>query len=198
MLPMISTRPFQVFVLGICVFGTKFAVCHADRTGILFSPAFDYCTDGGLAVFVRVVRCVLYDLSVYDLGFDSSATILPGITVVERPMWSSLSLFRRDTSIWRVEDQTKNKNAILKVRSDWGSPRRFLEAETYARVSSRGHPGVAEFDDSGNALPPKFTGVARYITINMRHGFVQVNYRASTRLQRVMSTPCSRPLWTCE
>lgn len=62
----ISTRPFQVFAMGICVFGTQFTVYYADRAGILFSSAVDYCTDAGLAVFVRVIRCILWDLSAYD------------------------------------------------------------------------------------------------------------------------------------
>ncbi len=220
----LSTRPFQVFAIGICVFGTQFTVCYADRAEILFSEVFDYSVDSGLSVFVRVIRRVLWDLSAHDLGCDPLVKIVPGQTYYqpvpfprfhvtmgadsarmtvrrwktapERPIWSSLSLFGRGTSVWHATHE--RQSAILKV--SWGPPWRLLEAGIYDKIPREGHPGVAKFLDGGAAFYPSIDGTAFPITVNSLRGesFKQVDENANIRLQRVVITPLGRPLWTCE
>ncbi|KAF4584862.1 hypothetical protein EYR40_001682 [Pleurotus pulmonarius] len=65
-----SCRPFQLFSVGLLIFGRKFMVSILDRDGVLLSPIFDFCDAGeGFRTFIRVIRR-LVSLSDIELGCD--------------------------------------------------------------------------------------------------------------------------------
>ncbi|KAF7432644.1 hypothetical protein PC9H_004586 [Pleurotus ostreatus] len=67
-----SCRPFQLFSVGLLIFGRKFMVGIFDRDGVSLSPISDFC-DGseGFRTFIRVIRQLVSPrLSDIELGCD--------------------------------------------------------------------------------------------------------------------------------
>jgi hypothetical protein len=60
-----SAHPFQLFSIGILIFGSQFCVAIFDR-GITLSPIHDMWTD--LNIFIQVIRRLSCDLSPKELG----------------------------------------------------------------------------------------------------------------------------------
>lgn len=53
----LSSRPFQLFSVGLLIFGRKFMVGIFDRDGVSLSPISDVCDGGeGFKTFIKVVR----------------------------------------------------------------------------------------------------------------------------------------------
>lgn len=70
-----SARPFQLFSVGLLIFGSSFCVGIFDRDGITFSPTKHMWNDK--ETFIRVVRRMTSDLSPVQLGQDPTAIMLP-------------------------------------------------------------------------------------------------------------------------
>ncbi|KAF4566023.1 hypothetical protein EYR40_002157 [Pleurotus pulmonarius] len=71
----VSCRPFQLFSVGLLIFGRKFMVGFFDRDGVSLSPASDFCDAGeGFRTFIRVIRRLVSPrLSDIELGSDPTA-----------------------------------------------------------------------------------------------------------------------------
>jgi len=78
----LSARPFQLFSVGLLIFGSEFCVAIFDRAGVLFSPINDMWKDIG--IFIRVIRSLTCHLSSVELGRDPTVTILPD---PQREIW---------------------------------------------------------------------------------------------------------------
>ncbi|KAF7423049.1 hypothetical protein PC9H_011213 [Pleurotus ostreatus] len=70
-----SCRPFQLFSVGLLIFGRKFMVGIFDRDGVSLSPISDFCDAGeGFRTFIRVIRQLVSPrLSDIDFGCDPTA-----------------------------------------------------------------------------------------------------------------------------
>jgi hypothetical protein len=62
----ISARPFQLFSVGLLIFGTSFCVTIFDHGGVQFSSVHDIWSPE----FFRVVRCLTCNMSPVELGQD--------------------------------------------------------------------------------------------------------------------------------
>jgi hypothetical protein len=71
----LSARPFQLFSVGLLIFGSEFCVAIFDRAGVLFSLIYDMWED--TEIFIRVIRSLTCHLSSVELGQDPTVTILP-------------------------------------------------------------------------------------------------------------------------
>ena len=69
-----SARPFQLFSVGLLIFGSHFCVGIFDRDGVTFSPISDMWRETDR--FIRVVRRMACDMSLLDLGQDPTVTLL--------------------------------------------------------------------------------------------------------------------------
>lgn len=63
-----ARRPFQLFVVGVLVHGTRFSVAYYDRAGAVFSD--EYALDTDLDVLVRVIWRLTRNLDLPALGHD--------------------------------------------------------------------------------------------------------------------------------
>ncbi|GBE88090.1 hypothetical protein SCP_1203190 [Sparassis crispa] len=70
-----SARPFQLFSVGLLIFGSHFCVGIFDRDGVTFSPIHDIWAYTEL--FIRVVRRMACDMSPTELGQDPTAVEVP-------------------------------------------------------------------------------------------------------------------------
>lgn len=68
-----AARPFQLFTIGLLIFGMRFCVAIHDRGGITFSPEAGLNNDQGLELFVRIVRRMACDMTPVELGQDPTA-----------------------------------------------------------------------------------------------------------------------------
>ncbi|KAL0955611.1 hypothetical protein HGRIS_001846 [Hohenbuehelia grisea] len=72
----ISSRPFQLFSVGLLIFGLEFMIGIFDRDGVTLSPV--YSLDTNLKTFVKVVRrLVSPHLTNIALGRDPTVSQLP-------------------------------------------------------------------------------------------------------------------------
>ncbi|KAF4572390.1 hypothetical protein EYR36_006891 [Pleurotus pulmonarius] len=70
-----SCRPFQLFSVGLLIFGRKFMVGIFDREGVSLSPISDFCDAGeGFRTFIRVIRRLV---SLSDIELGSDPTVQP-------------------------------------------------------------------------------------------------------------------------
>ncbi|KAH9942890.1 hypothetical protein B0H21DRAFT_810613 [Amylocystis lapponica] len=70
----LSARPFQLFSIGLLIFGSQFCVGIFDRDGVTFSPTLDMWAD--VRMFIRVVRRLMCDMSPIELGQDPTVRVL--------------------------------------------------------------------------------------------------------------------------
>ncbi|KAL6299498.1 hypothetical protein BKA93DRAFT_806666 [Sparassis latifolia] len=206
----LSARPFQLFVLGMLIFGTKFCVGMFDRRGVTLSKEYDIITDSGLRQFIRVSRRLLCDLSATALGHDSTVELLPGQTCYQEeypsfrvtmggsdtrewrtvgpPIWSSLSLLGRGTSTWNAF--MGSQRVILKVA--WRSATHISETEIYDKVRQSRLRGIAEFVTGGDVFFPGRMQAIK-VSISRLRGFSEVDKDAV--LHRLTLSTVGRPLW---
>ncbi|KAH8073802.1 hypothetical protein BXZ70DRAFT_902862, partial [Cristinia sonorae] len=89
-----SSRPFQLFSVGLLIFGLKFMVGIFDRDGITFSPVYDL--NANLETFVKVIRRLVSPrLTAIDLGLDPTVFQLPSahpLHTALRPTATSLGV----------------------------------------------------------------------------------------------------------
>ncbi|KAH9943569.1 hypothetical protein B0H21DRAFT_492197 [Amylocystis lapponica] len=70
----LSARPFQLFSIGLLIFGSRFCVGIFDRDGVTFSPTLDMWVDERM--FIRVIRRLTCDMSPAELGQDPTVRVL--------------------------------------------------------------------------------------------------------------------------
>ncbi|KAJ7584856.1 hypothetical protein C8J56DRAFT_949223 [Mycena floridula] len=211
---MLSACPFQLFTVGLLIFGRRFCVGFYDRGGIIFSPEYDLWTVDGMKTFIRIIRCLTCDLSSIELGMDPTvepfektaeyldlareigvSTSYPAFKVsmgggdarrwitIGPPVWSSLSLFGRGTSIWRgVVERVDGSLAVDKptliMKNAWRNGRRVPESVLYQAIHLS-HPGVASFHSGGDV---QFPGPA----------LVTPNYSSSPQISKPITVQALR------
>ncbi|EMD33827.1 hypothetical protein CERSUDRAFT_126048 [Gelatoporia subvermispora B] len=77
-----SGRPFQLFSIGLLIYGDEFCVGIYDRAGVRFSPSYNIWDE--FDTFIRVVRCITTNMTPIQLGQDPTVTQL---TDVQRELW---------------------------------------------------------------------------------------------------------------
>lgn len=191
-----ASRPFQIFSVGLLVFGSKFCVAIYDRDGVSLSSI--HSIFGSKGNFFRVVRR-LVEMSVVDLGQDPSVMLLQEDHYFDSmskrdsigggscglrsgrgsdlsfpsycdlfnkswctygpPIWTSLSLIGRGTSIWRVEELSNGvaTGRVFIMKSAWRSGKRLPESVIYQSMKGA-HHGVAEYYE-GSDVKDSASGV---------------------------------------
>jgi hypothetical protein len=204
-------RPFQVFIIFVCIFGMQFRVCVCDRGGMLFSRRYDINDEkpgGGLEVFIRVHRRITCEMSEFDLGQDPLVQLADGQTHRQQdwpsftvrwgdnspkireiitqgpPMWSTMSILGRGTHVWRVQG-----GGVLKVA--WRNVERKGESDIYERIRVGNIKGIARLQQGGDVVME-----GNELSINLLRE--QRGTRRSDLdfcLHRVVITPVGKPLW---
>ncbi|EMD33835.1 hypothetical protein CERSUDRAFT_76524 [Gelatoporia subvermispora B] len=77
-----SGCPFQLFSVGLLIYGDEFCVGIYDRAGVRFSPSHNIWDD--FDTFIRVVRCITTNMMPEQLGQDPTVTTVTGI---EHDQW---------------------------------------------------------------------------------------------------------------
>jgi Fungal protein kinase len=210
-----SVRPFQIFVVGMMIYGWKFSLAFFDRGGVLMSR--EYHIEEDLDVFVAVVRRLVCDVSPTDLGRDPSVQLFENDTYHQDtyprfrvgmggldnrywitegpPMWTSLSLLGRGTSVWHATGQ--DGKLILKIA--WRDASRMSETDIYAAVRVT-HAGIADCLGGGDVSFPSLTAAVP-VNVQQLHRRVFHSNSSVTRnlvLHRVTIRPVGRPLWEFE
>ncbi|KAJ8495523.1 hypothetical protein ONZ51_g1659 [Trametes cubensis] len=210
----LSARPFAVFSISLLIFGCGFCVCIIDRQGVLVSPRYHMWDD--LDVFIRVVRSLTRVLDEHEVGLDPSVSPAPHSMspdgteayivdpvgsdprrwcTVREPIWSSLSLFGRGTTVWRVREvnasgQLCGPEMIMKTSwrsSDW-------DAESFVYHAIKGsHPGLAKYVDGGDVRFPdnKHICISAYALRNA----TPPSDSEDAILHRIIYATIGRPVW---
>jgi hypothetical protein len=200
-------RPFQVFIIFVCIFGLKFRVGVCDRGGMTFSRHYDIDDEtpgGGLEVFIRVHRRITCEMSEFDLGQDplvhlaadqthqqqewpsftirwGNPTIKP-ITTQGPPMWTTMSILGRGTHVWRVQG-----GGVVKVA--WRNIRRKSETEIYKKMPDI--KGITKLQQGGDVMVE-----GKRLSINfLRKERGTPESKLTFCLHRVLVTPVGKPLW---
>ena len=114
------------------------------------------------------------------------------------PLYSSLSLIGRGTTVWVVQELEgglpSGKVAIMKTA--WRNRARTSESEMYQRlVQSESHPCVAEFLDGGDVqLPPP----ASSVICTSAFSSPAAGLEGDLVLHRLLLASVGRPLWMAE
>jgi Fungal protein kinase len=221
----LSARPFQLFSVGLLIFGSEFCVAIFDRTGVLFSPIHDMWED--TEIFIRVIRSLTCHLSSVELGQDPTVTTLPYqqheiwrnqtkdlgrqapkdfptfvITMggpgspswytIGLPIWTSVSLLGRGTSVWLVREN--GAGPVLVLKNTWRSASRVSESMIYGSIHGD-HPALAKLHQGHDVLFPGEQ--QRYITArNLRSPAVGGKIDGGDIfLHRLLLKSRGRPLW---
>lgn len=109
------------------------------------------------------------------------------------PIWTSVSLLGRGTSIWLVrEDDT---GPVLVLKNTWRSGSRNSESLIYGSVIGQ-HPALAKFREGEDV---KFPGEERYITVhNLRGTSNDPDDGDDVGLHRLLLENRGRPIWECD
>jgi hypothetical protein len=210
-----SVRPFQIFVVGMMIYGWKFSLAFFDRGGILMSR--EYHIEDDLDVFVAVVRRLVCDASPTDLGRDPSVHLFKSDTYHQDtyprfrvgmggldnrywitegpPMWTSLSLLGRGTSVWHATGQ--DGKVVLKAA--WRDTSKMSETDIYAAVRVT-HAGIADCLGGGDVSFPSWTAAVPVNIQQLRSRVLHSNSPMTRNpvLHRVTIRPVGCPLWEFE
>ncbi|GJJ15495.1 hypothetical protein Clacol_009773 [Clathrus columnatus] len=66
--------PFQLFSIGLFIFGKQFCVAIFDKDGLQFSPVYDLWDN--LDILIRIIRRMCHEMSPVDFGQDPNVSIL--------------------------------------------------------------------------------------------------------------------------
>lgn len=222
----LSASPFQLFSIGLMIFGFEFCVAIFDRDGIMFSPIRDMLKDKG--VFIRVVRRLTCDLSPVELGQDPTVRMIGDVESIPwkekakavagtdkfpcfsitmggndhrqwftlgPPIWTSISLLGRGTSIWRVCEATDPADVtqpVLVLKNAWRSSKRTAESDIYKSITDS-HPGVASHYFGTDVM---FPGIDNHtINVNNLRGDAPCDDEGTPILHRLLLKTIGRPLW---
>ena len=220
----LSARPFQLFSIGLLIFGSEFCVAIFDRAGVLFSPIHDMWKD--TEIFIRVIRSLTCHLSSVELGQDPTVTTLPDqqheiwrnqtkdlgreapkdfptfvITMggpsgpswytIGLPIWTSVSLLGRGTSVWLVLEN--GVGPVLVLKNTWRSASRVSESMIYGSIHG-GHPALAKLHQGADVL---FPGEQQYITARNLRSLAPGDEidGGDILLHRLLLKSRGRPLW---
>ncbi|KAI0641193.1 hypothetical protein C8Q79DRAFT_327555 [Trametes meyenii] len=156
----LSSRPFQLYVLGIAVWKASFCFTYFDRSGVKVSKPRDFAVDVDLHIFIRAVIRFTWEMTPEDLGHDPTVSLLPGSTWHDRsqdyprfavrtmdeavletigaPLFSSRSLLGRGTSVFPVISRKNGGEPVEAhiLKSSWRDDKRTSEGEIYQRIVS--------------------------------------------------------------
>ncbi|KAF9491305.1 hypothetical protein BDN71DRAFT_1592346 [Pleurotus eryngii] len=126
------------------------------------------------------------------------------------PVWVSLSLLGRGTSIWRVmpysEDDFDSGAEVCILKNTWRNSHRVSESEIYETVEG-GPDGVANFHYGGDTVLPWIATSPAISVVNIRNMDYRINranlldiptHRSIDRtpmLHRLILKTVGRPLW---
>jgi hypothetical protein len=154
-----SGRPFNVFVIGLVICGDEFRIALFDKGGVSYSDSHKLGSD----FFIKVIYLMTTDMNDHQLGLASTVSLAPNCTwysptypsfVVSygganipytvstvrtqgAPLWVSLSLLGRGSSVWKTDSKS-----ILKFA--WRKEKRLSEASIYEKLA-KGARGIAEY-----------------------------------------------------
>ncbi|KAJ3538600.1 hypothetical protein NM688_g6494 [Phlebia brevispora] len=148
-----AARPFQLFSVGLLVYGLKFCVAIFDRNGATFSSEGSLENDQGWQLFLRVLIPATHPV-IPALQAEASSL---GITVPNNFPTFSVSLGDgRGTTVWLVKrlEGGVPEGSVKIMKTAWRSSRRTPEADIYKSLQTgrnfRSHACVAQFDEGGD------------------------------------------------
>lgn len=218
----VSARPFQLFSVGLLIFGTHFCVAIFDRDGVQFSPFHEIWDD--LDIFVRVIRRLTCEMSPVDLGQDPSVRVLT--TAQAAPVKKGNTAFSNEPEesrnyptyevcmgqgdrrwhtvgfpIWSSLSLLGRGTAVWRVADTLG---KVVVLKTAWRNGDRlaesqiyesidgTHPGVADYDSGGDVVFPGSNG--RIISVAHLRGDTG-GASSSPVLHRLILKSIGRPVW---
>ncbi|KAJ3549255.1 hypothetical protein NM688_g5197 [Phlebia brevispora] len=117
-----AARPFQLFSIGLLIYGLKFCVAIFDCDGVTLSPEESLLNPEGWDLFLRVVRCMAVTLTAVDLGQDPAVEMLS-------PSHPAIPALRSDAGLAGMH--VSDDFPTLSISAADGSDRRWL---TIARI----------------------------------------------------------------
>ncbi|KAJ8522304.1 hypothetical protein ONZ45_g1106 [Pleurotus djamor] len=114
------------------------------------------------------------------------------------PIWTSLSLCGRSTSVWRVtlveDGNIVNINEIRVLKNSWRRSNRDSESDIYQSIGT--HPsGVAEFLQGGDVMFPGTTNVIRVDHLRNPNQAPGSYKQVTAILHRLVLNTTGRALW---
>lgn len=219
-----SASPFQLFSVGLLIYGDRFSVAFFDRGGVQVSPESNIWDD--LTAFIRVVRSLTFHMSAIELGQDPTVTmlspeeqtlvrkgILNDVLVDPFPTYrvtaggsSNREWYTLGAPIWSSVSLFGRGTAIWKVfdpttgktlilKNYWRARERRPESEVYRSIKGD-HPAVAKFEEGGDV---RFPGEDRLISAAaLRCPGNHEATRNDPTLHRLLLWTVGRPLWEAE
>ncbi|KAF8588773.1 hypothetical protein K439DRAFT_1629360 [Ramaria rubella] len=216
-----SARPFLLFSIALLIFGSKFCIAIFDRDGVQFSRIHDVWINMDVFIrVIRRLTCEMspvelgHDPSVELVPLHDSPTkwqnlaqslLLPSYSTYRvsmgkgndcwytlgPPMWTSLSLLGRGTSIWRVCDSTEEQFVL---KNNWRSSERVGEATIYASLGP--YPGLATYASGGDVVFPGTPD--RLMSVQNIRSQSSANNVETVVLHRLLLQTRGRSLWEFE
>jgi hypothetical protein len=114
----------------------------------------------------------------------------PSWHTIGLPIWTSVSLLGRGTSVWLVREN--GAGPVLVLKNTWRSASRISESMIYGSIHGN-HPALAELHQGQDVL---FPGEQRYITArNLRSLALGDEIDGDVFLHRLLFKSRGRPLW---
>jgi hypothetical protein len=218
----LSARPFQLFSVGLLIFGSEFCVAIFDRAGVQFSPIHDMWKE--TSTFVRIVRCLTYHMLPVEFGQDPTVRMLSnaehslwkirarmlGLDVLEdfptyaitmggvnNRYWYTIGL-----PIWTSVSLLGRGTAVWRVCEQPSNAVLVLKNawRSGARTSESeiyqsiigSHPGVAGYSSGGDVMSP---ANGSPISVSTLRGVSPSDVHDNPTLHRVLISALGRPLW---
>ncbi|KAI0667807.1 hypothetical protein C8Q78DRAFT_981095, partial [Trametes maxima] len=228
----LNARPFQLYVYGIFFCGDTWCLAYFDRRGVVLGhdiSIFDSkgaLAEDSFAKFVRVVLRMSWEMSLEQLGHDPTVTLLDGHAYYDQtyprflvnvhtdngeteevctygtPVWSSLSLIGRGSSVYRAVSRSSPGNSVVILKNAWRSVSRHHEAYFYKCIDQF-------YNGPGETRP---AGVARllfggdvkldngeWLSVKAIRGGgpFAIEDEEDVGLHRVVVKDYGKPLWSC-
>jgi hypothetical protein len=114
----------------------------------------------------------------------------PSWHTIGLPIWASVSLLGRGTSVWLVREN--GAGPVLVLKNSWRSASRVSESMIYGSIHGD-HPALAKLHNGEDVL---FPGEQRYITAhNLRSPALGDKIDGDVCLHRLLLKSHGRPLW---
>ncbi|KAI0667817.1 hypothetical protein C8Q78DRAFT_1049761 [Trametes maxima] len=228
----LNARPFQLYVYGIFFCGDTWCLAYFDRRGVvlghdisIFDSKGDLAEDS-FAKFVRVVLRMSWEMSLEQLGHDPTVTLLDGHAYYDQtypqflvnvhtdngeteevctygtPVWSSLSLIGRGSSVYRAVSRSSPGNSVVILKNAWRSVSRHHEAyfykcidQFYNRPGETRPAGVARLLFGGDVKLDN----GEWLSVKAIRGGgpFAIEDEEDVGLHRVVVKDYGKPLWSC-